>query len=223
MADSIKIVLADDHSLFAEGIAMLLNSIDGLEVVGIGNNGRDVLMLLKEKSCDLALLDVHMPVMDGIEASKQIKNLYPHIQIIALTMEDEPSVIEKMKQAGATGYVLKTADKPTLHKAILTAMQEANVAVTNHLPAKKLSPHNDKMQGADREVKILLHTLTEREIEILHLIAQGHSTPQMANKLNISPKTVETHRKNMLKKVKVKNIMGLINYGIQHGIIKIKT
>jgi DNA-binding NarL/FixJ family response regulator len=223
MADSIKIVLADDHPLFAEGIAMLLNSIDGLEVVGIGSNGREALLLLKEKACHLALLDVHMPVMDGVEASKHIKSLYPHIQIIALTMEDEPSVIEKMKQAGATGYVLKTADKPTLHKAILTAMQAADATLTNHLPAKKISPHDDNMQGLGKQAEIALHSLTDREIEILHLIAQGHSTPQIADKLNISPKTVETHRKNMLKKVKVKNIMGLISYGIQHGVIKIKT
>jgi DNA-binding NarL/FixJ family response regulator len=228
MANAIRIVLADDHPLFAEGIAMLLNSIEGIEVVGIANTGREVLQLLKENTCSLALLDVHMPGMDGIETSRQIKLQYPHIQIVALTMEEEVSIVEKMKQAGASGYVLKTADKPTLLQAILLAMSQEytnkEVKPTEQpVPGIGSAPEDSSKQPASgRGEGHLYHTLTDREIEILHLIAQGYSTPQMADKLSISPKTVETHRKNMLKKVKVKNIMGLIKYGIQYGIIKIK-
>lgn len=228
MANSVKIVLADDHPLFAEGIAMLLNSISGIEVIGIANNGREVLQLLKEKSCNLVLLDVHMPDMDGIETSRQIKKLYPTIQIVALTMEDESSVIEKMKQAGATGYVLKTADKNTLHQAILSSMkyatdsQHAVSAIHPDSGSLPISGDNHKQAASSNHLDAQFHSLTDREIEILHLVAQGYSTPQIADKLNISPRTVETHRKNMLKKVKVKNIMGLVNYGIQRGIIKIK-
>lgn len=220
--NAIRIILADDHPLFAEGIAMLLNSIDGIEVVGVANTGKEVLQFLKENTCSLALLDVHMPGMNGIETSRQIKILYPHIQIVALTMEDEVSIVEKMKQAGASGYVLKTADKPTLHQAILLAMSQK---YTNQevKPTGQPAPENTrKLPPSGQGESHLYHNLTDREIEILHLIAQGYSTPQMADKLSISPKTVETHRKNMLKKVKVKNIMGLINYGIQHGIIKLK-
>jgi DNA-binding NarL/FixJ family response regulator len=224
MVNPVKIILADDHPLFAEGIAMLLNSIPGIEVVGIASNGKEVLQLLKEKSCDLALLDIHMPGMDGIEASQKIKKLYPYIQIVALTMEDGSAVVEQMKNAGASGYVLKTADKPTLHKAILSAMQQAPPKKKARFSAKPL-PGNLPTPEDNHTPTYLdaqLHSLTSREIEILHLIAQGYSTPQIADKLVISPKTVETHRKNMLKKVKVKNIMGLVNYGIQRGLIKIK-
>jgi DNA-binding NarL/FixJ family response regulator len=207
---------------------MLLNSIEGIKVVGIANNGREVLDLLKEKSCNLALLDIHMPVMDGIETSRQIKTLYPHIQIVALTMEDQVAIVEKMKLAGATSYVLKTADKPTLYQAILSAMHQDHRSQEIKSPlspsiGSMFTPEDSRSQQSTALGEAQLHhSLTDREIEILHLIAQGFSTPQMADKLSISPKTVETHRKNMLKKVKVKNIMGLINYGIQHGIIRIK-
>jgi DNA-binding NarL/FixJ family response regulator len=219
MANSVKIVLADDHPLFAEGIAMLLNSIPGIEVVGIANNGREVLQLLQKEPCDLALLDVHMPGMDGIEASRQIRKLYPHIQIVALTMEDDAAIVEKMTSAGAKGYVLKTADKYTLHQAILKAIQQPPTNSTKYTADKFHSAENNHTPA---NLDAQLHSLTSREIEILHLIAQGYSTPQIADKLIISPKTVETHRKNMLKKVNVKNIMGLVNYGIQRGIIKLK-
>lgn len=219
MANSVKIVLADDHPLFAEGIAMLLNSIPGIEVVGIANNGREVLQLLQKEPCDLALLDVHMPGMDGIETSHHIKKTYPHIQIVALTMEDDATIVEKMTNAGASGYVLKTADKHTLHQAILKAIEQTPANNIKQI-ANKLHPPENNHTAANLDAQF--HSLTSREIEILHLIAQGYSTPQIADKLVISPKTVETHRKNMLKKVKVKNIMGLVNYGIQRGIIKLK-
>lgn len=219
MANSVKIVLADDHPLFAEGIAMLLNSIPGIEVVGIANNGKEVLQLLQKEPCDLALLDVHMPGMDGIETSHHIKNTYPHIQIVALTMEDDATIVEKMTNAGASGYVLKTADKHTLHQAIIKAIQQTPANSIKQI-ANKLHPPENNHTIANLDAQF--HSLTSREIEILHLIAQGYSTPQIADKLVISPKTVETHRKNMLKKVKVKNIMGLVNYGIQRGIIKLK-
>lgn len=200
-AGVIKIILADDHALFVEGIALLLGTIEHIEVIGIAHNGEEVLRLLKENSCDLALLDVHMPVMDGIETTLRIKKLYPHIQVVALTMEDEDTVIHQMKGAGAVGYVLKTADKATLSKAIYGALPLAKV--------QKLNSSSD-------------HNLTEREVQILQLIAQEYNTPQIADKLSISVKTVETHRKNMLKKAQVKNVTGLVKFGIQQGIVKLR-
>jgi DNA-binding NarL/FixJ family response regulator len=129
-----------------------------------------------------------------------------------------------MQQAGATGYVLKTADKATLHSTILSAMRlSVEEKGYGNGPASANIFEDATKPEASRQTQAVPPSLTDREIEILQLLAQGYSTLQMATKLSISPKTVETHRKNMLKKVKVKNIMGLLNYGIQHGIIKIKS
>jgi DNA-binding NarL/FixJ family response regulator len=211
---TIKIIIADDHPLFAEGLSILLSSAEGIEIVGIANNGEEALSLLNHTPCDIAVLDMHMPVLDGIQTTKQIRKRFPHVKVLTLTMDTEANGMRNAIQAGAAGLVLKTAGKEELKKAI-----QCIAAGENYFKGSiSVTAGNEKMPANDTGT----HILTNRETEILKLVAKELSNAEIGDKLFISPKTVETHRKNMMKKVGVKNTMGLVRYGIKNGLIDIK-
>lgn len=210
----IKIIIADDHQLFIDGIKSIIKSIKNLEICAEVNNGKQLLECLSKQSCDVILMDINMPDMDGIEATKEVKKVYPNIKIIMLTMYSSRDYIEKLLRVGADGYILKNTGKEELQKAIETVHNgesyfsaEVTERIMEGLQKKKSAERNSFMVE-----------LTEREIDVLKLIVQELTTSEIAEKLFISTHTVETHRKNLISKLNVRNIAGLVKYAIQNGL-----
>jgi DNA-binding NarL/FixJ family response regulator len=209
----IKILLADDHGIIRDGIKLMLNKSPELEIVAEANNGQEVIDYLAKnaKSIDVILMDINMPVMNGIEATQKISEIYSDINILALTMHIEETYISNMLKAGALGYILKESNKEELIDAIKSIASgkkyysnEVSVTLINSL----MSDDKDK----DKE-------LSEREIEILSFIASGNTNREIGEKLFISGRTVETHRRNILNKLEVKNTAEMIKYAIQNKLV----
>lgn len=215
----IKVFLADDHQMFLDGLHSLLSQIENLEVLGTANNGKQLLDKLQTSPrCDVAIVDIHMPVMDGIETARQVKQKYPYIKILALTMNNDMDAIREMLQVGASGYVLKNTGKAELEMAIdKVAGGEfyLSQSVGQQLAQDMfISKSKAKENGQDPNA-----VLTEREKEILRMIALEYTNFEIAEQLYISPKTVETHRKNLMKKIGVKNSLGIYKYATKHHLI----
>lgn len=211
----IKIIIADDHQLFIDGIKSLVKSMKKMEIIAEVSNGKQLLEVLESKSCDIILMDINMPEMDGVEATKQVKAKYPSIKILMLTMFSNREYIEKLLRAGADGYLLKNTGKEELQEAIDNIIngesyfsKEVTERIMEGLQKKKIAEKNT-----------YIVELTEREIEVLKLIVQEFTTAEIAEKLFISPHTVETHRKNLISKLNVRNIAGLVKYAMQNGLV----
>ncbi len=208
-----RVVITDDHQIFVDGLKELLQSMDDIEVAGEANNGKELLQLLSSTPADLVLLDVNMPEMDGIEATKAMVEQYPEVRILMLTMFDTQDYIQKLLRAGAHGYVLKNTGKEELHLAIQTLMkgesyfsEEVTTRIMEGLQKKKARANDYR-----------LVELTEREKEVLVLIAGEMTTREIADQLCVSHHTVETHRKNLISKLNVRNVTGLVKYAVQQG------
>ncbi len=205
----IKIVIADDHKIVLEGIISLIKSEDEIEVVGEAKNGREVLHILDEKEVDIVVLDIEMPEMNGIETTKMIRKIFPHVKILILTMHDRSSFVRKIIESGAQGYILKNKGKEELVSAIRTIYEGEDYygrEVTKILISGMRTP---KVFG---EIK-----LTNREIEVLKYIVNGYSTPVIAKKLDISPHTVETYRRNLIEKTGSRNAVELAKFAVENG------
>lgn len=210
--DSIKICIVDDHQILLQGLKMMLEAEDNLDVVGIYRGGKEVLDSL-DHTVQVVLLDINMPEMSGIEVCKKIKSKYPQIQVIALSMYNQPSYINRMIQAGAAGYLLKNSGKQEITTAI-----DAVVKGGNYFPRSIIDTLVNTPTTSNKES--LLHTpLTRREKQILELIAQEMTTQEIADHLHISLNTVESHRKNLLSKFNVRNSIGLVRKAMEKGII----
>lgn len=211
----IKIIIADDHQLFIDGIKSILKSIKTMEIIGEVNNGKLLLELLEQQQCDVILMDINMPEMNGIDATKLIKSKFPGIRILMLTMYSSRDYIEKLLRVGADGYILKNTGKEELQEAIETVYKgesffskEVTERIMEGLQKKKIAEKNSYVVE-----------LTEREIDVLKLIVQEFTTIEIAEKLFISTHTVETHRKNLISKLNVRNIAGLVKYAMQNGLV----
>lgn len=214
----LRIFLVDDHQLFLDGLKTLLSQLAGIEVVGTTNNGQQALELLKNKPCDVVIMDINMPQMDGIEATQQIIAKYPNIKVLIVSMNLELGMIKKAIQAGAAGYILKNTGKEELKNALFHLMEgesyfskEVSMQLAReYMPQTKNTNKND------------VHTvyLTPREMEIIKLFAAEYTPAEISEKLFISTQTVETHRKNLLKKLDLKNTISLVKYAMKHGLDK---
>lgn len=209
----IKVLIVDDHRMFIQGIKTLLQEEEGIQVVGEAYNGNDALARIKMLEVDVVLMDISMPDMDGIEATKLLLKEKPELKVLGLSMHSEKRFISNLLKAGASGYVLKNTDKEELLKAIETVRngesylsdEASKTLVNSFMRPKGKSYLND--------------TLSEREIDVLKNIANGYTTQQIAERLFISKNTVETHRKNLLLKLKAKNTAELVNIAFKEGII----
>ena len=210
----IKVIIADDHQMFIDGIKALLRNEKDIRLVGGALNGAGVMELLAGESVDIVLLDVNMPGMDGIETTIKIRTSHPEVKILMLTMYNKHEFISGLINAGASGYILKNTGRKELIDAI-KAVYEGKTFYSEDV-TETILQHFTKTPA---EQKIEAVQLTDREKEVLKLIALEYTTPEIADKLFISINTVESHRNNLMSKLKAKNIAGLVKFALQTGII----
>jgi DNA-binding NarL/FixJ family response regulator len=214
--EKIRIIVADDHHILLDGLKALLQKQKDIEIVGLFNNGKEVYKALPNLTIDVALLDINMPEMDGLELTRKIKKEFPSIPVIILSMHDDAGHIMELIDAGASGYLLKNVtDKELLEaiKSVATGKFYFSTEVSEKIAAVAMQQQR-RQDAAEDEPK-----LTDRELEILKLVAKEYSNAQIAQTLFISERTVETHRKNMLRKTNNKTILGLLRYAIERQII----
>lgn len=209
MEKLIKVVLADDHQLVRKGFRALLSEIPGIAIVGDAANGLELLELLKKIPADVALLDVEMPVMNGIEACGKIHTQFPDIKVIILTMRNEASIVKQSVANGARGFLFKNTSPEELQEAI-EKVAEGQTYFSSEVTMLLLS---------QPQVNSVLASLTEREIEIIRLVTEGLSSTEIGEKLFISPRTVDTHRNNILQKLDLPNVAALVRFAMQHKLI----
>jgi len=216
LKNKIKVVIADDHQIFIEGIKALLKDDEKVVVVGEASDGEDLLTLVASKDADVILMDINMPRLNGIEATKKIRQKFPKAKVLSLTMVEDAHRISEMMKAGASGYLLKTSGKAELISAI-TNVKNGERYLSNEVSKKLIDSVLNESQGRqmtnDRAPQI-----TNREKEIIRLIIREMTNEEIARHLNNSPMTIITHRKNLLRKLGVKNTAGLVKYAMQHGL-----
>lgn len=215
---NVNILLVDDHPMIRHGIKALLNDVD-IKVTGEASNGKEAIEAYKDGNYDLIVMDIKMPEMDGVEATKELKKIDSDVKILALSMYDEHRFITKMLQAGAKGYILKNTGKEELVNAITKIISGENYfspEVSNIMMSRFM---NEKSETLRRSTPNFNVTLTKRETEIIRMIANEMTNSEIAGELNISPRTVDTHRRNLLQKLDVKNTAGLVRYALQNDII----
>ena len=214
MMNNIRIIIADDHQLFRNGLKILLDAFDRFSVVGEAGNGLELIETIKETECDIILMDIDMPVMDGIEATRQVLEIEPGINIIALSMYGEEDYYYKMINSGAKGFLLKDSDINEVKEAIVNVSNGGNYFSQELL-------YNVIRKIKTRESEIKMANLSKREKEILNKICEGLSNQEIADVLFISKRTVDKHRANLLSKTNSKNTASLILYAIKNKIIEI--
>ncbi|MBU1367937.1 MAG: response regulator transcription factor [Bacteroidetes bacterium] len=216
MMKKIEVLIADDHQMVAEGIKTLVEFDGEMEVKYIAPHGRELLRLLNFTEPDIVLMDIDMPVMNGLEAMQQIHKNFPETKVIILSMHEEKGLVKKMTDAGAKGFLFKNSEKEELIWAIKTVLN-GRTYFTSKLTLNLInqSTSGNISDGPDK----IIATLTEREIEILKWIADGLSNKEIGEKLFISHRTVDTHRTNLMKKLEVNNIAGLIRYALKNGFV----
>ena len=214
----IHILIADDHPLIAEGIKNTFLNNDEFNVVKIVNNGLEALEFIAQNKVDIALLDVNMPKLDGIECAKVILQEHKSVKVAMLSMYQESSIIKNLISMGVKGYMLKTIPGDELLmavKKIYEGKEYFNADVTKAL----LTDEKSTVLHTYKKKSPLLETLTNREIEIIKHISQGNTNTQIAELLFISPRTVDTHRTNIMRKLDVNNVASLIRFAFQNGLI----
>lgn len=205
----INLAIAEDHQMFTDGVAMLLSSAEDIHLSGTAQNGQQFLDLLEKQAPDVALIDLSMPVMDGEQTIQEMQKHFPQVKVIVLTMHDSPQRLKKLMQQGIAGYVLKEVGKQELLNAI-RAVYAGGTYFSQEVMQRALAEEVHQGQGG---------VLTKREIEVLRLIGEEYTTQQIAEKLFISTYTVDTHRKNLLSKLQVKNTVGLYKYALEQNIL----
>lgn len=213
----LKIAITDDHTLFRKSLGMLLNSFNNMQVVLEASNGSELLEKLKTTNVDILLLDLQMPVLDGFETSRHVKEKYPEIKILILTLMSGADIIEKVINMGVNGYFTKNTPPNELENAIWN-LKEDSFYFEDSLSQviNKILSTTDNQTIKEHEV-----IFTERELEIIKLTAEGFKAREISEKLFISPKTVNNHKQNIQNKYKFENMMTAILYCINHNLINV--
>jgi len=212
----IRLLIVDDHQLITEGLSQMLKSEKTIQEIHTAQNGQEAVDIALEHDIDCVIMDINMPLLNGLEATKRIKKEKPSIKIIVVSMQCDASIVNKMLKAGANAFINKDTGKCELLKAIEKVIQGE----------KYISPeisHNLFMHLADRDVTPTgqQKQLTVREVEIIRFIADGYTNQEIAAKLFLSTTTVDTHRKNMLAKLQLKNTASLVKYAAEHRLLQL--
>ena len=208
-----NIIIADDHQMFIDGLKSMLEEIDGIRVIGQANNGKEAVEICDSTEADVVIMDISMPVMDGIEATRAILKKHPHLKILGLSMFNDRNFIADLLKSGACGFILKNTGREELVSAI-NAIQSGNSYLGNEVTRTLVNSFIKK------ETQPQLEKLSGREGEVLESIALGLTTQEIAKKLFISKNTVETHRKNLLYKLSARNTAELITNAYKKGLIQ---
>jgi DNA-binding NarL/FixJ family response regulator len=216
--DVIQVIIADDHVLYRAGVKTALSSKKDIKIIAEADNGSHLLNMLKSIQPDVILLDIQMPIMDGIATLPEIKKLYPHIKIIMLTMMDDQSMITKLMELGANSYLTKTSDSEVIYEAIKTCHVNefyfnalTNKALLNNLRQKTIT--HIKLQQEDA-------TLSEKEIKVLRLMCEEKSTREIAEAVELSPRTIEAIRDKLKTKTGAKSTAGLIMFAVKNKLLE---
>lgn len=215
--DQIKVAIADDHVLFRAGVKTAMNMHKDIKMIAEADNGMQLLSVLKHVRPDVILLDIQMPIMDGITTLPEIKNLYPDIKVIMLTMHNDHSMISKLMELGANSYLTKNSDSEIIYQAIKTVHEQEYYF--NQLTNKALI---DGLR-VKRQAEAALPTdakLTDKEVTILRMICEEKSTKEIADLVDLSPRTVEAIRDKLKVKTGAKSLAGLVMYAVKSGIIE---
>jgi DNA-binding NarL/FixJ family response regulator len=215
----IKVILVDDHKMFREGLKFALSQMDGIEVIGEASDGAQFLEVIRERKPDVVLMDIGMPKMDGVEATRLALELNPDIRIITLSMFSDPDYYQKMVAAGTKGFLVKETGIDELRKAIQIVVDGGTYFSQQLLQNIIVNISNPVVKSARNKVT----ELTKRETEVLELICKGYSNKEIADTLFISQKTVEGHKSNLMDKTNTKSAINLMLFAIKHQLIDPST
>lgn len=214
---NLKILIADNHQMFREGLeSLLLQKVSYIKRLRQASNGGDVISMLAKEEVDIVFMDIHMPVMDGIEATKEVVKLYPETKVISVTMLEDRKSIVNMFNAGAAGYILKNTSFKEIEEAIYKVMNGEkyyNKNISDILLDKTFDIKKSFKRDPNKE------ELTTREREVTTLICKSFTSKEIGEILFVSEKTVETHRTNIYSKLGIDNIVDLVFYALDHGIV----
>jgi len=214
----IKIFLADDHTIVRQGLAKLLEAEPNIKVVGEAQDGREAVNKAQNLSPDIVIMDIAMPLLNGIEATRQIKKILPQTKIIILSMHSHDRYISELINLGASGYLLKDSTGGEIVKAVSAAMK-GDVYLSPSISRRVVEDYLSLKKTSSREN--LYAKLSNREREVFQMIAEGHSTKKISDILCVSPSTVKTHRANIMEKLQLDNISQLIQFAIRLGIVEV--
>ena len=216
---AIRVAVVDDQRLFTKGLSGLVEMLDGVEVVGVGYDGEEAIALCRREEPDVVLMDISMPKMDGISATREIRTLLPQTAVIILTAHEEDEQVFEGIKAGAQGYLLKDAELEDLSRAIRT-VHAGDTIIAPELAQKMLATFQSGKLSA--RSSSLVPPLTERELEVIRALAQGKSDRQIATSLGISEKTVRNHTSNIYRKLHIFDRTQAVIYAIREGVIDVE-
>jgi len=211
--DNYRVILADDHPIVREGLKTVLADIESINVVGEAGNGKELLNLLETASCDLVVLDIFMPELNGLDALEMIKKKYPQLKILVLTMLKDRGYFKRALAMGVDGYILKD----DIFEKLVTAIYEIREGKKSY--SEEIAMMIVEEYATDRERDTVAQTLTKRELEVLKHIANGLSNKAVARELSISVRTAEFHRANIMEKLDIHNVAGLVKFAINKGLV----
>jgi DNA-binding NarL/FixJ family response regulator len=217
--EKINVMIVEDQIIFRSGLMLLLSEIPEVNVIGEAADGKEFLDMVKKNRPDIVLMDIKMPVMDGIEATMTAMELYPELKVLVLSMFGEEEYLVRMLEAGVRGFLLKNVDEDELRKALMIVASGKNYFSQELLPS--LTNSFMKQKNYKDEKQQLLDKLTRRELEVLHYICQGYTNKEIAEVCFISPRTAGGHRTNLLEKTECKNTAELVGFGIKYNLIRV--
>ena len=216
LTNKLRVLLADDHMVVREGLKTLINAQPDMQVVGEADNGREAVKCAMEQSPDVVVMDISMPEMNGVEATKQLRKECPQIKIIALTVYEDIGYLRQLLKAGASGYVIKRAVVEELVHAVRTCAAGGSY-IEPALASQVVSTYISRASASGNQSQA---ELSDRETQVLRMVAFGYSNKEIGAKLNISVKTVETYRVRLMGKLNLRNRVDMVRYALRQGLLR---